>query len=263
MAAVLAGGESAVLSHWAAAALWGIVRWDERRVDVTARGSGHRSRPGIRFHRSRTLGPRDVTRRHGVPVVSVARALLEIAPHLSDRRLRRVVRQALAEGLASLRQIVDVVRRGNGHRAVKRLAAIVTAGAAPTRSGHEDAVLDLILEAGLAQPDVNARIFVGGVTYEPDMRWPEQRLILEVDSSWHDGAVAQEIDAERQADLEASGERVLRTTLTQALLRPRQLVDRLLAAGAPRARGRLAVVAAAAGPGCERRRSRGDGTLGP
>jgi very-short-patch-repair endonuclease len=166
-------------------------------------------------------------------VTSAARALLEVAPQLSDARLRRAVRQAQAERAANVRQIADVVRRANGHRATKRLATVIAGGPAPTVSGHEDAVLDLVLAAGLEHPVVNERLVVGATAYRPDMRWPAARLILEVDSPWHDGRLAQRSDAARQADLEAAGERVLRTTLEQALLRPEQLVARLIAAGAP------------------------------
>jgi len=233
MAAVLAGGDGAAASHWASASLWGYVRWDGRRIDVTVRGTGSRSRPGIRFHRARSLDPRDVTHHHGIPVTTPARALLEIAPQLSDRRLKRAVRQAQAERLANVRQIADVLRRANGHRATGRLAAVIATGPAPTYSGHEDVVLELLLEAGIEHPDVNERLVVGATPYYPDMRWAAPRLVLEIDSAWHDGPVAQEDDAARQADLEAAGERVLRTTLEQAILRPHQLVRRLVAAGAP------------------------------
>jgi very-short-patch-repair endonuclease len=97
-------------------------------------------------------------------------------------------------------------------------------------------VLDLILDAGLEYPEVNERLVVGATPYYPDMRWPAQRLILEVDSPWHEARLAQQADAERQARLERAGERVLRTTLEQALLQPRELVERLVAAGAPRRR---------------------------
>lgn len=233
MAAVLAGGDGAVASHWASAALHGFVRWDDRRVDVTAPGTAGRSRPGIRFHRSRTVDRRDVTRVDGIPTTTAARALLEIAPQLSDRRLKRVVRQAQAEKAANVRQIADVVRRANGRKATRRLAAIIATGAAPTVSGDEDVVLDLVLNAGFAHPDVNTRLEVGRESYYPDLRWPAQGLILEIDSAWHDGPLANELDAGRQADLEAAGERVLRTTAEQAIRRPRQLVHRLQAAGAP------------------------------
>ncbi len=233
MAAVLAGGEGAVASHWTAASLHGFVRWDGRRIDVTVAGSGGRDRRGIRFHRPRLLDPRDTTRHHGIPVTTAARALLEIAPQLSDRRLKRAVRQAQAERAASVRQIADVLRRANGQRATRRLAAVIATGPAPTYSGHEDVVLDLILDAGIEHPAVNELLVVGPTPYRPDMRWPDQRLILEIDSAWHDGRLAQESDAARQADMDAAGERVLRTTLEQAILHPRQLVQRLAAAGAP------------------------------
>lgn len=233
MGAVLAGGPTAVASHWAAAALHGFVRWDGRRIDVTIVGRSGRSRPGIRFHRPRRLDPRDTTRVEGIPTTTAARALLEIAPQLSDRRLKRAVRQAQAERAASVRQIADVLRRANGHRATKRLAAAIATGPAPTASGHEDAILDLVLEAGFEHPVVNQPLAVRGRRYVPDLRWPAASLILEVDSAWHDGPLDHELDAERQADLEAAGERVLRTTLEQAILRPQQLVRRLRAAGAP------------------------------
>ena len=237
MAAVLAGGPGAFLSHWASCALAGLVRWDGRRIDVTAPGDGHRHRSGIRFHRSRAIAPRDVTRRYGIPSTTAARALLEIAPELSDRRLKRAVRQAQVEGLASVEQIADVLRRANGHRGAGRIAAIIAPGPAPTASGDEDSVLDLILQAGFEHPVVNAPRSVGARTYYPDLRWPAQRLILEIDSSpWHDGPLAGELDAARQAELEAVGERVLRTTCEHALQDPAALVARLAAAGAPRAR---------------------------
>jgi len=86
---------------------------------------------------------------------------------------------------------------------------------------------------GFEHPDVNTCLLAAGTPYFPDLRWPAERLILEVDSGWHDGRVAQQLDAERQADLEAAGERVLRTTAEQAILAPRQLARRLSAAGAP------------------------------
>ncbi len=222
-AAVLAGGETAVASHWTSSTLHGFVRWDGRCVDVSVPGSGGRSRPGLRFHRPRALDPRDVTRVEGIPTTTAARALLEIAPQLSDRRLKRAVRQAQAERATNVRQIADVLRRANGHRATRRLAAIIATGAAPTYSAHEDVVLDLVLDAGFEHPDVNQRLAIADTAYYPDLRWPAQQLIVEIDSAWHDGPLANELDAARQAALEAAGERVLRTTLEQAIQEPRQL----------------------------------------
>ena len=190
---------------------------------------------------ARFLDPRDTIRLHGIPCTTPARAILEIAPQLSDQRLKRLVRKVQAERLASVRQFTAVLLRAHGHAGTGRIAAIIAGGPAPTYSGDEDAVLDLVLAAGFAHPHVNQRLIVGTATgarpYFPDLRWPQQRLIIEVDSAWHDGHIAQELDAARQAELEAAGERVLRTTRERALADPRQLVTRLLAAGAPRARG--------------------------
>ena len=237
MAAVLAGGEQACLSDWASCALAGLVRWDGRRIDVTVRGTSHRDRPGIRFHRARSLDPRDVTRLHGIPCTTPARAILEIAPQLSDHRLKRLLRKVQAERLANVEQIAAVLHRANGHRDTKRIAAIIDPGPAPTASKHEDVVLDLILRAGFEHPAVNEPLHVTSRPYTPDIRWPAQRLILEIDSSpWHDGPLSQQLDADRQAELEAAGERVLRTTRDQASAAPQQLVARLVAAGAPRPR---------------------------
>ena len=84
MAAVLACGRAAVLSHFAAAAHWGFVRWDDRQPEVTVSGSGVRRIGGVRAHRVRSLDRRDIMRRDGIPVTSPARtALTSRPPHRS------------------------------------------------------------------------------------------------------------------------------------------------------------------------------------
>ena len=94
-----------------------------------------------------------------------------------------------------MRHLADVARRANGHRATKRIAALIAAGPAPTYSGHEDVLLDLVLDAGFEHPNVNERLVVGATPYYPDMRRPAQRVILEGDSPWHEGRLAQQADA--------------------------------------------------------------------
>ena len=108
----------------------------------------------------------------------------------------------------------------------------------PTRSEFEDLLLDLVLAAGFAPPDVNVPLRLEGRLVIPDLRWPAQRLCVEADGRmWHDDPVARADDAERQALLEASGERVLRVTWHQALVGRARTVARLAAAGAPRLSG--------------------------
>ncbi len=157
---------------------------------MTVRGASHRGSAGIRFHRAALPDLRDVTRIRGVPCTTPARAILEIAPQLSDRRRKRLVRKAQAEKLATTRRFADVLRRAPGYAGAGRIAAIIATGAAPTYSGDEDEVLDLVLDQGFEHPHVNQRLIVGAATrrtpYFPDLRWPAQQLILEIDSAWHD-----------------------------------------------------------------------------
>ena len=95
-------------------------------------------------------------------------------------------------------------------------------------------MLDLILRGGLAHPDVNAALRRSGRRVVPDFRWPERYLVIEADgAAWHDNQLAREDDAERQALLEAHGERVLRVTWDQAIARPGETLARIRAAGAP------------------------------
>ena len=78
-------------------------------------------------------------------------------------------------------------------------------------------------------------IRVGRRTVIPDLRWPDRRLCVEADSrEWHDNPQARHDDEERQALLEARGERVLRVTWEQATARIAETLLRVQAAGAPR-----------------------------
>ncbi|MEA2191838.1 MAG: hypothetical protein QOI73_1959 [Solirubrobacteraceae bacterium] len=234
MAAVLACGPTAALSFFSAGALWGYLEWDDRWPEVTVVGSAGRRRPGLRIHRARALRFDEVSRRNAIPVTSPARTVLDLAATLPDSGLRRVVRQSQASGHTNVRTLLEVAERAGGHRGAGRLKTLVATGPAPTRSAKEDIVLDLLLRAGLEHPQVNAPLWIGGRRLAPDLRWPEQRLIVEVDSdTWHGGALAGEDDAERQALLEAAGERVLRVHWRQAVSRPRQTLARIVAAGAP------------------------------
>lgn len=250
LAAVKACGLRAFLSHFSAAALYGFVEWDDRLPEVTVVGQSTRRHGRLRVHRTRVLDPRDVTWYRGIPVTSPAQTLLDLASVLAPVALRRAVRQAQALRLVSLRQLVEVLGRMGPRRGSAKLARIVATGPAPTRSVLEDAVLDLMLSGGLAHPDVNVPLVLAGRRVIPDFRWPAQRLIVEADgAAWHDGKLAREDDAERQALLEAHGERVLRVTWRQAIARPGETLARIRAAGAPAAGAPAAGAAAQpAGP---------------
>jgi hypothetical protein len=235
-AAVKASGPDAVVSHVAAAALHGLLEWDHRPVDVSVAGPGSRVHAGISAHRPRALAAGDRTRVQGIPVTSVARTVVDCAASLEPRALRRLVRESQGRQLVALPQIAATLLRLRPRRGSRRLRGILATGPAPTRSELEDIVLDLILGAGLVHPDVNAPLDIGGRVVRPDFRWPEQRLVVEADGgAWHDHALAREDDAERQAALEAHGERVIRVSYRQAVGQPAQTLARIRAAGAPHA----------------------------
>jgi very-short-patch-repair endonuclease len=231
LAAVKACGPDAVLSHFSAAALWGLVAWDMRRPEVTVPRAGRREHPALRVHQSRQI---ERASRHGIPLTTPARTVLDLASVLDGKRLRRGVREALALELVTAGELVK--RLEPGRRGVARLARILATGHTPTRSELEDAVLDLIVRGGLRIPDVNVPLPAGGKRVVPDFRWPALRLVVEADGArWHDNPIRREEDAERQALLEADGERVLRVTWGQAVGRPAQTLARLVAAGVPTA----------------------------
>ena len=229
-AAVLACGENAVLSHFAAAVFWGFWRFEARAlIDVTI-GSGTRDIDGIRVHRSRTL-ERDVITRHGIRVTSPARTLLDLAAVLPDKSLRRMARRAQAQRAVTIEEIVELLERANGHRGAERLRAVIADGPAPTRSNLEDLLLDLLDKAKIERPEINAPLRFNDETITPDYLWRAQRVAIEADSvTWHDHKLTREHDADKQARLEAAGLRVLRITWRQIAASPQQTLARIRAA---------------------------------
>jgi len=234
LAAVKACGPGAVLSHWSAAELRGYVQPDDRSPHVTVVGDQARRLPGIIVHRSRVLEARDRARYRGVPVTSAPRTLLDLAAVADPTVLRRAVRTAQGVRQVHVRHLVEILQRLGPRRGSRRLAAVVASGPAPIRSVLEDVALELLLDAGFEHPDVNKPLVIDGRRVVPDFRWRDQRLILELDGgAWHDNRLAREADAERQAFLEAHGERVIRATWEQAVACRAETVARVRAAGAP------------------------------
>jgi very-short-patch-repair endonuclease len=208
MAAVLACGEGAVLSHRSAGRLWGFLRPRARRVsvaggrgeetavDVTVPGHGGRKKHrGIRLHRSSTLTPADCVLRDGIPVTNSARTLADLRPLLSE-----------AEFAAALRE-TEFLRLPVGSGAG-------ASGSTPqrTRTELEAMFMALVRRHRLPGPEVNVRVD----RYEVDFLWPPQRLIVEVDG-WesHGTRSAFEEDRARDARLKLLGFDVLRFTWRQ------------------------------------------------
>jgi very-short-patch-repair endonuclease len=185
MAAVLACGDGAALSHQTAAAIWGIRRGDDGDVHVTVRGHARRSRPGIRVHRTVSL---DAEVKHCLPLTTPARTLRDLKAVLTSEQLDRALEQAQVLGLICIEGAPEP--EFTRSKAARRLKALCRA-------------------AGLPIPRMNA--IVAG--WEVDAFWPAARLIVEVDGwNFHRSRQAFERDRRKGAELTAAGYRVLRIT---------------------------------------------------
>ena len=203
MAAVLACGEGAVLSHGSAAVLWGLLKPLDGPVHVSVpTTAGLKRRRGIHLHRCQALaepsssptstrqrGGRGrrllITRRDDIPVTAVNRTIEDLRRgSFPPRLVRRAIRQAELAGYR-----LDGVESDR------------------TRSDLESAFLELWRHHRLPRLEVNAKLG----RWEVDFLWREQRLVVEADSwTYHRGSVAFQDDHARELDLRAEGFTVLR-----------------------------------------------------
>jgi Transcriptional regulator, AbiEi antitoxin len=129
LAAVKACGHGAVLSHFSAGAVWEMVEWDGRHVEVTVLDTTPRVHAGIRVHRTCLLEARDVRRHRGIPVTSPARTALDLCSQLPERAARRAVRKGVSQGLLNARRLLEILDRQARRPGAKRLRQIVAGGA--------------------------------------------------------------------------------------------------------------------------------------
>jgi very-short-patch-repair endonuclease/predicted transcriptional regulator of viral defense system len=210
LAAVLASGPGAVLSHAAAAVLWELRASASARIDVTVASATTRRAPkGVVVHRTRR--PIESTTRHGIPVTTPMRTLADLAGIIPPRALDKALEQAEALRLLDVRAIDDVADANPGRAGpalVRRLVRAHDLGTF-TRSDLEAAFLALCRRHGLPPPTVNSYV----ERMEVDFSWPAHRLVAEVDGfRYHGTRAAFERDRARDATLTAAGWRVVRFT---------------------------------------------------
>ena len=217
MAATLAAGPGALLSHYPAAVLWGLRPPRQGPIDVTVPGRKVRGREGIRVHRGE-IHPADATRRHGIPVTSAARAILDLAATAPTKDVDLALSEAHAQRRVSTHSLNEQFSRYPHHPGKAALSEAMRPEPKLTRSKAERLMLKLIREAGLPTPETNVRI----AGWEVDVLWREQRLVVEIDSyRFHSSRQSFERDRRKETALVAVGLRVARVTW-------RQLVDESL-----------------------------------
>lgn len=218
MAAVLACGEGAVLSHGSAAVLWGLLRPLDGPIHVSVPShAGRGKRTGIRLHRCPSLtaavadtnapghrataSPSLTTVRNRIPVTTVPRTIKDLRGEVEEHLYRRAVRQAELAGYS-----------------------LPGEGGDRTRSDLERDFLRFCRRHGLPTPEVNVRI--GRLTV--DFLWRTQRLVVETDGyRYHRGATAFEDDHARDLHLRRQNYIVHRYTGAQLRNHPDEVVAEL------------------------------------
>jgi very-short-patch-repair endonuclease len=210
MAAVLACGEGAVLSHHSAAALWELLRPIDGPIHVSVpTTTGRTSRRRIHLHRVPSLSPSSsairggregghCTRRHNIPITSIQRTIDDLEGTVPFYLFRRARRQAELKGI----HLEGVERKRQ-------------------RSDLEEDFLSLIHNHHLPLPETNVKLG----RWEVDFLWRNQKLVVETDSFlYHQGSIAFEDDHARDLDLRQRGFTVLHFADTQIEEEPARVV---------------------------------------
>ncbi|MGH2963659.1 MAG: type IV toxin-antitoxin system AbiEi family antitoxin domain-containing protein [Solirubrobacterales bacterium] len=176
IAAVLAGGNGAALSHRSAGELWDMLDPIEGPIHVTV-PHGRRTHAGVLLHRSRDRDRHTV--RKGIRVTTPSRTLVALAATSSNRRLVQAIDRADHHGLLDIPELARLCEASRGRKGTARLSSLLAhhRSIPQTRSELERRFLRLCRDAGLPRPAVNVPI--DGI--EVDFVWPSQRLVVELD----------------------------------------------------------------------------------
>jgi Transcriptional regulator, AbiEi antitoxin/REase_MTES_1575 len=242
MAAVLAHGPGAVLSHRSAAALHGIRPDNRPKTDVTVPRPSARSRSGIVVHRSTTLQPADITTIDGIPCTSLARTLLDLADVIDRQGVERAVSQAEVLGIFDLREVEEVLSRATGRHGAGVVRSVLAEYDGPTLTEKEleERFLALCRAASLPKPEVNAWITLDdGIAYKIDFLWRAERLAVETDG-WETHRTRQAFENDRRRDrrLRVAGWDVVRFTWRDVEREPGEATAELAALREARSRTR-------------------------
>jgi very-short-patch-repair endonuclease len=234
-------GEDASISHSSAGALLGFRRSAAPLIDVTCRRKLRRME-GVRLHRS-SLPKDEITEHEGIPVTTVTRTLLDLAPRLTLGRLERAANAAVELQLdlsPSLGELLDRYPRRRGTARLRFVLEQLRQGPVKLRSDPEADFLDFVYWAKLRKPLFNYWVDVDGRRYELDAAWPDVRVAVEVDTAdYHGGWAAQERDRERDRALVVGGWTVVRVTPAMTAAGRRALradLEALIYTRAPRRR---------------------------
>jgi hypothetical protein len=232
MAAVLAAGEGAVLSHRSAARLWRLLPPAAEVIDVICPPDRIVRRKGIVNH-SFQLREDEWLMEDGIPVTSPFRTIFDLAAVSKMRELERAFHEAEAREMKDRVSLPMLLERYPGRRGTTNLRALLEAGepVGITRNAFEEAFLALVDAHGVPRPRMNADLALRGRFFEIDALWEEQRVAVELDSrSIHGTRKRFESDRQRDRILVAEGFRTMRITWRQLQEEPEAIVADLKSA---------------------------------
>ena len=228
MAAVLACGPGALLSHRSAADLWGL-RPNTRWIEVTVRRGSHGVR-GITVHTTRGLAPQDRAIVQGIPVTSVARTLLDLAAVLVPNDLLVAIDRAERLRILDLAAVNELLLRARGRRGARALRRAIAAYRPSTQKSELERRFRELIErtADIPHPSFNALTQAETGAHEVDALWQQHRLAVQLDGfAFHHTRRDKERDAATDADLELAGYQVLRLTWDDVTINAERTLRRL------------------------------------
>lgn len=208
LAACLEAGDDAAASHGSASWVWSLDLPGEFQVEITVPRGQEPRVSAARVHTSRLLSSQDVTRRNGIPVTTVARTLVDNSARHSEVTLATAFRRARRQELITPKDLVDCrarLRYTTGwERTLRpdRIAAIER-GRDPGGSERELDIRQIVVDAGLPDPEGQVRVEVPGHTYFLDFGYPDRFVAWEYDGGHHSDPEAFHYDRQRLALIHA------------------------------------------------------------
>jgi very-short-patch-repair endonuclease len=222
MAAILACGDGAVLSHSSAAALWRIGFEWRSEIELSLPSQSHRKVPGLRIHRRPSLQSHDTTTRHGIPVTTPIQTLIDLALRLDRRGIERAINEADKYDLVHPPELRKALDLRNGEPGVARLRHILDRRTFRlTKEELERRFLPLVRKAGLPVPLTGQWVN----EFEVDFYWPDLGLVVETDGlRYHRTPAEQARDRLRDQAHTAAGLTQLRFTHEQVRYEPEHVL---------------------------------------
>jgi hypothetical protein len=217
MAAVLACGPEAVLSHRSAARFWGVFTYEPGKVETSRPAEGKTQHRGIVLRQARLLAD-EVEEVDGIPVTSLFRSIFDLAAVVSRREVERAFHETEVRQLTSRVSLAELLRRHPGRRGAATIRAILASRepAGITENDFEELFVEFLDRYGFPRPRLNATLPIRGQLLRPDCMWPEHRLLVELDGRGAHGTErAFQGDRKRDRVLLVEGWRSTRVTWVQ------------------------------------------------